>query len=267
MSNYNLQYYLCKLITNPHLLEQNIFSIRKLLNSLHIEKDIKKQLLKFFKENGTRFLASARILKKRRRDNIYNNMPIVTQYFDHNLLDEQWDNYLLHLVSDNVSSPQNPLIESIHFIRYIEQKISYLFSTTVVAAEVLKYERIRNEVIIGYSQFQDVNYIIHPSFSAGEFSSGGLEVIKSSITPELNNKNSSLDTQSVYLILFFKNWIKGGVTTAKIAHRLYEILNSIRYAVSLEQAQSILRSSYSLNIEEITALFKLLLTQGIMRSN
>lgn len=268
---------LAKLVTMPHLCEKINEDADKILGNFLLLDHDKVKLLQFFKTYSVKFIASSRLLKKKRWDDVCEAMQLFKHVVAPDELAISWDNYLRTL-DIKADSPKNPLIESVNFCTYLlNEKI---FEGYVIN-ELIKYEIVRNNVIINYSNdttsyldkfHTEINYnldrhntvlFVHPCAQISVFNIN----ISYYIDAAYNNKLSKADierfTPEKQTIICYKNWKNGGVATIKtgkiIQDIVYEILNVKHISID-----ALLTRFNQFNESDILNLIKKLTDAGII---
>lgn len=243
IKNKSIQKAIAILITHPNIAENYNDFRKKVAFDLNLNKFELNALDKFYESNKDKFTASARILKKNRWDDIKLSLPIITRLIEKIKLDNIWDDYIGR---NNIRefTPKNPLIESILFANFAE-KSNFI---TPVEQQVIKYERIRNEVTYDHHEDSSEFYFdkktpldeeglaktsvyIHLCYRFEDF--------KYDI-PKIINENNAIETDEqlmgIYTVLFFKNLNKEGIGTLKISNDIKDIIQRITTTNSLLNA-------------------------------
>lgn len=225
-----IQTALAALITNLNALE-NYYAFRdQIICELNLSTDDIQVIDNFYHVNKSRFISSARILKKNRWDDIKASLPIIVGFVDIPVLDNVWSNYLDALtIKDN--PPKNPLAESICFALFAEQ--SSLLNC--VEKQIVRYERIRNEVTYKHHE----NFIFHVPMAVvlNEFTPLDscivymhecyrIDEFEYNI-PAIINKNDKTFINENCTVLFFKNLKKEGIGTLSLSNDVREIVDKV----------------------------------------
>lgn len=241
MDNKTIQTVLAALITNLNALE-NYDSFRdQIICDLNLSANDIQVVDNFYLCNKSRFIASARILKKNRWDDIKASLPIIVGFLDSQSLDNVWNSYLDNLtVKDN--PPKNPLAESICFALFAEQ--SLLFNSA--EKQIVRYERIRNEVTYKHHE----NFIFHTlnAVDLNEFTRLDnciaymhecylIEEFEYNIPAIISKKDTTYLKESC-TVLFFKNLNKEGIGTLSLSNDVRKIIEKLIDCKSLFEAYS-----------------------------
>ena len=103
------------LILKPHLIEKILMNLSS-LNNYELTKNVKNELITFFKNEGNKFFFNSLLLKKRRFQNIQKLFKLSNHHYGEDFLEKWWNKYMIDL---EVSPPQNPLYEASFFSDYI----------------------------------------------------------------------------------------------------------------------------------------------------
>lgn len=230
MENKTIQTALAALITNLNALENYDSFRNQIICNLNLNADDMQVIDDFYHSNKSRFIASARILKKNRGDDIKASLPIVVGFLDSQTLDQVWNSYLNDLTIKD-SPPKNPLAESICFALFAEQ--SSLLNCT--EKQIVRYERIRNEVTYKHHE----NFIFHASKAVDLTGFAHLdnciaymhecyriEEFEYNIPAILNKKDKTIMKEEC-TILFFKNLKKEGIGTLSLSKDVREIVEKV----------------------------------------
>lgn len=208
---------LAKLVTNPSYVEKNIHNVSTLLADFDISSHDNALLKDFFREYGKQFLASTRLLKKRRWDNIKQSLQLLTLVLSSEKLNTLWEAYTQNIgLQDEV--PKNPLIESTRFCEYLLAH----GSLTAIENALITYELIRNQTIVNFSMdFTDYAAeksfkAIHPCYVVKSFECNISALVKATNQGQKSEHLSSIYQPIPETILFYKNWKKDGVASLKI---------------------------------------------------
>lgn len=230
MNNKTIQTALAALITNLNALE-NYDSFRdQIICDLNLSTDDIQAIDNFYHVNKSRFISSARILKKNRWDDIKASLPIIVGFVDISVSDNIWSNYLDTLkIKDN--PPKNPLAESIFFALFAEQ--SALLNC--IEKQIVRYERIRNEVTYKHHE----NFIFHAPMAAdlNEFTHLNsciaymhecyrIEEFEYNIPAIINKKDKTFAKENC-TVLFFKNLKNEGIGTLSLSKDVREIIEKV----------------------------------------
>lgn len=230
MNNKTIQTALAALITNLNALENYDGFRDQIICDLNLSTDDIQSIDNFYYANKSRFISSARILKKNRWDDIKASLPIIVGFVDVQVLDIVWSSYLDALtIKDN--PPKNPLAESICFTLFAEQ-ISLLDCTE---KQIVRYERIRNEVTFKHHE----NFIFHVPRSVDLNQFTYLDSCKVHIhecyrieefeynIPAIINKKDKTFIKENCTVLFFKNLKKEGIGTLSLSKDVREIIEKV----------------------------------------
>lgn len=230
MDNKTIQTALAALITNLNALENYDAFRDQIICDLNLNANDMPVIDNFYYGNKSRFIASARILMKNRRDDINASLPIVVGFLDTKSLDNVWDSYLNNLIFKD-SPPKNPLAESICFALFAEQ--SPLLDC--VEKQIVRYERIRNEVTYKHHE----NFIFHVprAFDLTEFTyldsciaymheCYRIEEFEYNIPAIINKKDKTFINENC-TVLFFKNLKKEGIGTLSLSNNVREIVEKV----------------------------------------
>lgn len=234
MNNCIIQKAIASLITNVYFSE-NYFELRSEIKmKLNLCETDMRILDKFYEKNKVKFTAASRILRKSRWNKIKSSLPIIVNNISPYKLDEIWSEYLRAkgLVND---LPKNPLLESICFSVFLE-KTSYL---TTIEKNIVRYERIRNEVtLIHHEKIDDGNLI-----KSYEFIHSNIENLSGYICKCARIEKFEYDIANVIykrnrlenckpkledsFVLYFKNQKEEGIGTMRITSDAGGIIENI----------------------------------------
>lgn len=259
MNNQIMQQALAKLITNPNFCENYYTHRDEIIKTLSLKIEAAHQLDSFYKLNENKFKASARILKKNRWDDIKASLPVTTNFINNELLHSIWENYLSKLgLNDNI--PKNPLSESIIFLNFAENHNLL----TSIDKQVIRYERIRNEVTYNHHnnfklysivKHDTANIIdslgkfkiyIHDCFRIESFQYNIPFVLKQGSKDKINCEDT--------VILFFKNLKKEGIGTIKITSDVRNLIFKTIESNNLSEAYTLFQNKLTPN--EFKQLFE-----------
>lgn len=239
MDNKTIQTALATLITNLNALENYDSFREQIICDLNLNAKDMQVIDNFYYGNKGRFIASARILKKNRGDDIKASLPIVVGFLDSKSLDSVWDSYLDSLtIKDN--PPKNPLAESICFALFAEQ------SSLLDSAEkqIIRYERVRNEVtykhhenfIFHVPKAVDLNAFTHlDNFTAYVHECYRIEEFEYNIPAIIHRKDKTFSKEDC-MVLFFKNLKKEGIGTLSLSNDVRQIVEKVIGCQSLLEA-------------------------------
>ncbi|KTD59285.1 hypothetical protein [Legionella shakespearei] len=230
MDNNTIQTVLAALITNLNALENYDDFRTQISSDLNLTAHDMQIIDDFYQRNSKRFIASARILKKNRGDDIKASLPITVDFLDTQRLTSIWDSYLDSLTI-KANPPKNPLAESICFAFFAEQ--SPLLDC--IEKQIVRYERIRNEVTYKHHE----NFIFHASkvIDLTEFTGLDsyivyihecyrIEEFEYNIPSILNKKDKKFIKEDC-TVLFFKNLKKEGIGTLSLSKDVREIVEKV----------------------------------------
>ena len=230
----SIQKAIASLITHPNVAENYSDFRNEVVLALNLNKFDIDTLDAFYANNKEKFRASARILKKNRWDDIKLSLPIVTNHIEPVTLNAIWEDYIeKNNIAELVS--KNPLAESMVFAVFAEAHPLI----TQLEQQLIKYERIRNEVTYkhheNFSQYPvdrktfinvenmcELSVFIHECYR--------IEAFEYDIPTILNKnfmKNSKCLPSDNCRILFYKNLNKEGVGTLKISDDIENIIKKI----------------------------------------
>ena len=230
----SIQKAIATLITHPNIAENYIDFRNEVVSALNLNKFDIDMLDAFYADNKKKFTASARILKKNRWDDIKLSLPIVTSHIELATLNNIWEEYIgKSNITELVS--KNPLAESVVFAEFAEAHALI----TSVEQQLIKYERIRNEVTYKHHE----NFVQYPAdkkiivdeenmskFSVFIHGCYRIESFEYDI-PKILSKNNLKDSDGLisdnFKILFYKNLNKEGVGTLKISTDIESIIKEI----------------------------------------
>ncbi|KTC93171.1 MULTISPECIES: hypothetical protein [Legionella] len=233
MNNASIQKALAALITNYNILENYNNYREQIISELNLSQSDANILNDFYESNKHSFTASAKILKKNRWDDIQLSIPISASYIDHQTLSLIWEDYLsAYKITDIV--PKNPLVESILFLNFVEN--SHLLNA--VQKELIKYERIRNEVTYKHHEnfiSPTINQEHNPTEDTMSFYSSymhecnRIETFEYNISAVIINHpiNEEEIVKEICYVLFFKNLNKEGIGTLRISCDGKNIIDNI----------------------------------------
>jgi predicted transcriptional regulator len=231
-----IQKAIAMLVTHLYVAENYKDFRREVIVVLNLSEIDVEILDDFYEKNKENFVASARILQKNRWDDIKLSLPIIAEYIEKNRLDNIWNYYIRK--NNLIEFPsKNPLAESIEFARFAEN----CCLVTQVEQQLIKYERIRNEVtynhhenFVSYSFDKNVNVnednmdklsvFIHMCYKIKDFDCDIIKMINK------NNDEIKIDN---YKVLFFKNLNKEGIGTLKITNDINDIIENLKIAKNL----------------------------------
>lgn len=230
MNNKTIQTALAALITNLNALENYDCFRDQIICDFNISTDDIQAIDNFYHVNKSRFISSARILKKNRWDDIQASLPIIFGFVDIQALDNVWSSYLDALrIKDN--PPKNPLAESICFALFAEQSSQL----NCVEKQIVRYERIRNEVTYKHHE----NFIFHvpiavdltelthlDSCIAYMHECYRIEEFEYNIPAIINKKDKTFINENC-TVLFFKNLKKEGIGTLSLSNDVREIVEKV----------------------------------------
>lgn len=263
MDNQTIQTALAILITNLNALENYDHFRDQLICDLKLGANDIGVIDNFYHANKNRFIASARILKKNRWDEIKASLPIVVGFLDSQQLDEIWHSYLDNLTIKD-SPPKNPLAESICFAFFAEQ--SLLLNS--VEKQIVRYERIRNEVTYKHHE----NFIFHTLRTVnlnGLMHLGNyiyihecyrIEKFEYNI-PNILNKKFTTSNKEDCTILFFKHLKKEGIGTLRLSSDVRKIIEKAICCNNLLETYSFFMKQ--LSQKEFLGFFKKLEQLGV----
>lgn len=228
--NNKIQTTLAALVTNLNALENYDKLREKIISDLKLSENDIQVIDNFYQGNKCRFIASARLLKKNRWDDIKASLSIVVNFMDSKSLDSIWDSYLSHL-SFKDSPPKNPLAESIFFASFAEH--SPLLNS--VEKQIIRYERIRNEVTYKHHEnfillvlkavdlnettnLDNFKVYLHECYQIEEFSYN--------IPAIINGKDIAYNKENC-TVLFFKNLKKEGIGTLSLSRDVKKIIQKL----------------------------------------
>ncbi|MFT4060181.1 MAG: hypothetical protein QM652_11610 [Legionella sp.] len=230
MDNKTIQTALAALITNLNALENYGAFREQIIYDLNLNTNDMQVIDNFYHGNKSRFIASARILKKNRGDDIKASLPIVVGFLDTQSLDNVWDSYLDNLTIKD-TPPKNPLAESICFALFAEQSSLLDY----VEKQIVRYERIRNEVtykhhenfIFHVPRAVDLNEFTHlDSCVAYMHECYRIEEFEYNIPTIINKKDRTFIKENC-TVLFFKNLKKEGIGTLSLSRDVREIVEKV----------------------------------------
>ena len=251
----SIQKAIATLITHPNIAENYIDFRNEVVSALNLNKFDIDMLDAFYADNKEKFTASARILKKNRWDDIKLSLPIVTSHIEHATLNNIWEDYIgKNNITELVS--KNPLAESVVFAEFAEAHALI----TSVEQQLIKYERIRNEVtykhhenFVQYSA--DKNIIVDEEnmskfsvFIHGCYRIESFEYDIPTILSKNNLKHSDGLISDNFKILFYKNLNKEGVGTLKISTDIESIIKEIITADELLTVYALYHKKLTKNV-------------------
>jgi hypothetical protein len=230
MNNKAIQKTLAVLITNLNILENYERFRDQIIFDLHLNENDIQVIDNFYYDNKSRFIASARILKKNRFDDIKASLPIAVEFLGPERLEKVWGSYLDNITIKD-SPPKNPLAESIFFTLFAEK--SSLFNA--IEKQIIRYEKIRNEVTYRHHE----NFIFHypKTVYCNEFKELDscavyihecycIGIFDYNISAIINKKDKTLINENS-TVLFFKNLKKEGIGTLRLSNDVREILEKV----------------------------------------
>ncbi|OGT38687.1 MAG: hypothetical protein A3F11_03590 [Gammaproteobacteria bacterium RIFCSPHIGHO2_12_FULL_37_14] len=269
------QLLLAKLVTNPRYVREVISNADEFLNILGIEKNQKIELVDFFKNHGEKFLASSQLLAKKRLDNIVEAMQVGRKIFSYELLKRYFENYLEKTGLDEYVD-KNPISESILFCKYIianentdeREKVilDYDLTRNIVLQQLMNdhksYESLVYdlETVINTKDCQ-LSALIHPSIQIKKFPAGTSLMVKAIIN-NVPNVGISASTDEEILI-FHKNWRKGGVVTLKVSPPTVEFIKILMRCDTLEHSYQMLNKELGADIEISKSMVKQFIECGL----
>lgn len=173
----------------------------------------------FLAVHGRAFRASVLLLRKRRMDNVLDTLTVSKQLFSEYELACYWDDYLASLPIDAMT-PKNPLLDSISFGRFILAELTLADPQSALVA----YDVARNEVLAAiaadenqYNRVIDAEEasqwapFVHPAARMETFATNVGTMVKLLAAGKERNQVLEASTAQTESILFFKNWVRGGV--------------------------------------------------------
>jgi hypothetical protein len=266
---------LAKLVTNPRLVREAIGNTDEFITWLRIEKDQRQDVVEFFKKHGKRFLASSQLLIKKRLDDIVEAMQVGKKVFSYESLQRYFENYLEKTGLDEYV-PKNPLAESILFCRYIissenvceREKIilDYDLTRNLVFQDLMNDVNNYNYVIhdveaVGCISAYQLKAVAHPSIRIKSFPAGTSLIIQA-IKNNAPNDSIKLLSESEILI-FHKNWKKGGVATLKISSDTEKFIKILTGSASLGHAYYLLNKETGKDVEVLRPMVAQLIECGL----
>jgi hypothetical protein len=186
---------------------------------LDVPAQERDQFTSFLVVHGRAFRASVLLLRKRRMDNVLDTLTVTKQLFSEYELACYWDDYLASLAIDAMT-PKNPLLDSTSFGRFILAGLAPADPQTALVA----YDVARNEVLAAvaadesqYNRILDVEDtsrwapFVHPSTRMETFPTNVGTMVKLLASGKERNQVLEASTAQAESILFFKNWVRGGV--------------------------------------------------------
>lgn len=186
----------------------------------------------FLLRHGQAFRASVLLLRKRRMDNVLDVLSIVAKLFSEYELACYWDDYLASIPVGELR-PKNPLLESIQFGRFLLG----CFPPADPHSTLVAYDVARNEVLASIAadetSYDDIIHdedhacwspFLHPSAHAVEFQLKVGALVKMIASGIDRNKVLEAVVAQPETILFFKNWVRGGVGSLRINSAVNNVL-------------------------------------------
>lgn len=234
--NNRLQTALAILITKLHVLENYSSFREELITDLSLNEEEASTLDIFYNCNQNRFSAAARILKQNRWDDLKASLPLTTCFLEANLLEALWEDYLINLnIKDN--PPKNPLVESIFFVLFAEQSPRL----NLWEKELLKYERVRNEVTYQHHQklifYRPQNEELAETSNLEEYviymhECCRIEEFAYDILAIINKKHPTASKENCQ-VLFFKNLQQEGIGSLSLTRDGRQIIERANISKNL----------------------------------
>lgn len=186
---------------------------------LYVPAEERDEFASFLAVHGRAFRASVLLLRKRRMDNVLDALTVSKQLFSEYELACYWDDYLASLPIDAMT-PKNPLLDSISFGRFILAELA----PADPQAALVAYDVARNEVLSAiaadesrYNRVLDAHDVsrwapfVHPSARMETFRTNVGTMVKLLAAGKERNQVLESCIPQAESILFFKNWVRGGV--------------------------------------------------------
>lgn len=186
----------------------------------------------FLSTHGSAFRVSVLLLRKRRMDNILDTLPVVRKLFSEYEVACYWDDYLSSLAVGE-STPQNPLLESVYFGKFIQRQLP----DSDIHAVLVSYDVARNEVLAAIAAQTTVYLhasthagstrwapLLHPSVRVQTFPSNVGALVRMLTAGGERNSVVGTSNNQPESILFFKNWTRGGVGSLRVNAAVEKVL-------------------------------------------
>lgn len=223
---------------------------------LEMSDQTKSALISFLSTHGRAFRTSVLLLRKRRLDSVLDTLTVVSRLFSEYELACYWDDYLASIAIEE-RCPKNPLFESLHFCRYVLGSLSQ----SDPHAALMAYDLARNEVMAaiatdGVPYYHDPanedsgRYapFLHPSSRVEAFPTNVGVMVKMLADGISRNLVIEASTGQPEVVLFFKNWKRGGVGSLRLnapAKKALTLLNGQRSTKDLIEEYPALTSLLS----------------------
>tara|TARA_R110000868_G_scaffold396846_3_gene669214 strand:- start:191 stop:1069 length:879 start_codon:yes stop_codon:yes gene_type:complete len=275
LSQQSTQLLLAKLVTNPRLVREAINKTDEFMGWLNIGEKQRHELVGFIKTHGERFLASSQLLAKKRLDDIIDAMQVGRKIFVYELIQNYFENYIEKTGLDEYVS-KNPIVESIHFCKYIISNENICDRERIVLEYDLTRNLVLHELMIDGESYGEliqepeavssapvcqIKALIHPSIRIKKFPAGTSLMIKAIA----NNSSDDrlLISSEEEILIFHKNWLKSGVVTLKVSPDTVEFIKTLMSTDSLGHAYHLLHEVSGVDIEILKQVVRRFIECGL----